>query len=364
MQLPADNPVMLHRSMPAAILSDYLPTKLVPLPLFKRRMEFLKESNIEGSSVPVPDMPSSGGIPLYMKEKFTVRDYSYLVERDSLENSTYHKQQMLGRKNHYDLRTKLPPLKDGFSCKATFRIKEEKLKASSIFNKMTEQNTITIDQPRKSNYPGTNTLDYSQTGKHDDDTLFKFTDRHTVAKHQDEIEFSQVQEGDEPGSMYRSQNPNSGNRYNAESNFSKSHFVDSKMFKGDNGATIAVDMNDSQNLNDEEVSNHFQQKRAHIPEYNSCWFFTYSDFMFCTVTSLGIDLGGFIFYVPFAVAKAILANTMNLREFIRRIKVDRVTEKPVYDMVFFESIKNDRAKNGSEVNEEEIFVDGKAFPLE
>ena len=54
-------------------------------------------------------------------------------------------------------------------------------------------------EKRKSDFRETNTLAYSETVKQSDaNTLFKFTDRHTVQKKcDDDLEVSQIAEADE-----------------------------------------------------------------------------------------------------------------------------------------------------------------------
>lgn len=52
----------LAKSMPEVSLSEYLPKHLVPLPIFKRKIEFLKQISSEKHQTKKPsDMPTFSG---------------------------------------------------------------------------------------------------------------------------------------------------------------------------------------------------------------------------------------------------------------------------------------------------------------
>ena len=264
---------------------------------------------------------------------------------------------MLGRKNLYGLRVKLPPMKDSFLPKLITPEKRE-----SQHSDPTEK--------RKSDFRGTNTLAYSETVKQSDaNTLFKFTERHTVQKRcDDDLEVSQIAEADEQNanSVARSQHHVIGSQrspeYKIHSNVAKSDFMNGKFSARQEENQKEVVEDKSVELDDVQAKELYTKRRANIPEFNNCWFEFFNDEIYCNISSLVIHLDGHGYNCSFGVAKVILASISNMTGFLQHSRFGQ--GKFEFDQAYFESISDLRAKSYTGISVSEFEVQGKHYKLE
>lgn len=98
-------------------VGDFLPSRLVPLPILRERCRYIKDkfrfmsqSNpSENEKFHYPKINSKN--QLHLQPNFTIRNYGYLCEKAFLDDSNYHRKQMLGNKNTRNWELKIPKLK-------------------------------------------------------------------------------------------------------------------------------------------------------------------------------------------------------------------------------------------------------------
>lgn len=267
-------------------------------------------------------------MPLYKNEKLTVRNYDYLREkyarlsRDFLENSAYHKQQMLGRRSHYHLSQKLPPMRSTFVARSlVLRNQSEAspLKQDPQRHRLTHFGAA---QDRR----GTNTLTYSEThqqthgdsngkGNSDQDTVFKVRELKThIIGEEEGLDVSEDADPNLlPGSLVKSQHletksPKLGPDPNSQ--FAKSDLITDSRTK----------MSPEKQPVDppKQPAGPSPLEQLQMPAFRHNWFEHLTQEHYCHLRSLQLKMDNIDYSVPFGLAKLILASYGNMQIFLHK----------------------------------------------
>lgn len=313
--------------------------------------------------------------------------------RDFIENSSFHKQQTLGRKSEYCLRKKLPPMKADFKPRPNFFKKvsstpEEKtvLKKPHMMQPLPK-----VDHKQSIDKIGTNTLTYSETNKpptHDSsgngkntselNTVFKLTEKPSKGKDlvgEDEHNENDISQLDHIGNnqpsdpLTKSQHIEGSPNKSAEpvqENFTKSNFLDSKVTNTlDKHQSDEVHKQDtSEVLGESEVKEGQKSQAEETPEFKHVWFQFHTDGIYCNVSSLSIRKDEIEYGVPFGVAKQILRSDSILKNFLNHctFKPDGQLE---FDLAHLETLKNMDIENEivQEIDQDLFKVNGQKLGL-
>lgn len=361
----------ISKSLPSLVLSQYLPQRLLPTPVYRRKVAFLKEAGEATLFNKVPStIPSLSEDPVCRKERVTINNYPYKCQREFLENSTFHKQRMLGRKNSYGLRYRLPPLKESLQGLVTKRQEERqalamsqssmlhpnaKLNAFERLPKVERKNSRASHQSKGSgkglngkDARGTNTLMYSETYVNENEsgkeTVFKFVDKKKDVQDSDIIQINELQEGSpEHGqSVTKShfvRSAETGNFASGQTNgetsigLSKSEFIEGNA----NGGAITIKPTDlaiisNENAENEENSEtmtpraleaHFKARRSKIPLFNNQWFEYYDqNGYYYSVSSVSLNLDGKTVGLDFGLSQILLKSQQRLTKFLQEAKLE------------------------------------------
>lgn len=291
-----------------------------------------------------------------------MREVGFPQFRDGLENSSYHKQQLLGRKSQYALRMKLPPMKSDFISRKNFF----KKRPSMDIREVTDRKPQGADKLKPTDKRGTNTLTYTysetvvegnskeQKPPSEYNTVFKFTDRHSKGGEEEDLVHDQdelVLDGglksrhSVPTQLTKSQNLAKGRASFEEpkqmDNISKSNFLDSKVSQKDQKHVLIEEPHDlSEHLGEKELKEIFERKQKLIPEYMGVCLQFYTEAIYCTVTSLCLIRDGVEYDIPFAIAKIVLRSKGSLAEFINHCHFNRSSQVLDMDFLNLEELKN------------------------
>ena len=334
-------------------MAPYMPQTLIPLPFFNNKIEFLKEVayNYENGPINPLEMPNVTGVPIYKKEAATIHSYTYMGDRQFVERSTYHKMQMLGKGSSYNIRTKLPSMRHGFESKAAV---DRRSVAQNALNNGLQKKSHNSGTGRQSqDARATHTLSYSETvgvsgvnGRHTDvsnvNTVFGLTTRMN-GNGDNKSDLNGMQESakfggacDSPG---KSQISKSNNGFADEMNKS-------------NGAKS---INKSEFLEKNDLNSTFYQKAQQVPELHANWFQFYTDFVYCSATSLVMKMNKQEFKIPFGIAKLVLASKENMDGFVKATTFNPDGEFLI-DSAQYEAMRGARIDSSTFIRSSSIYL--------
>lgn len=312
---------------------------------------------------------------------------------DFIENSSFHKQQTLGRKSEYCLRKKLPPMKVDFKPRPNFFKKvsvvpEEKtaLKKPHMMQPLPK-----VDHKKSLDKIGTNTLTYSETNKpvtressgngkntSELNTVFKLTEKPSKGKeligdeeHNDNdiSQLDHVDNKQQSDPLTKSQHIGGSPNKSAEpihENFTKSNFLDSKVTNTlDKHQSDEIQAQDtSEVLGEAELKEKTTSKEVEeTPELKHVWFHFHTDGIYCSVSSLAIRKDEVEYGVPFGIAKQVLQSDAILKDFLNhcQFKPDGCLE---FDQAYLETLQSlDGENEGQEIDQDLFKVQGVKLEL-
>ena len=281
-----------------------------------------------------------------------MRNYDYLCEkyapltRDFLENSAYHKQQMLGRRNLYHLAQKLPPMRSTFVARSLVlrsQAEASPLKQDPHKHRLTH---FAAAQDRR----GTNTLTYSEThnptngesngrGNSDQDTVFKIRQPKTQAIGEEEaLDVSEEADpGSLPGSLVKSQHLESKSpklrEQDPNSQFAKSDLI------SDSRTKLSPERVPEERFGEPGKKplalSPLEQLQSAVFQHN--WFEHLTQEHYCHLRSLQLKMDNVDYNVPFGLARLILASYGNMQIFLHKT-VFRPSGEFEFDNDFIETM--------------------------
>lgn len=361
-----------------------------------------------------------------------------MTYREFLENSTFHKQQTLGRNSQYSLKMRLPPLKKdfvpkpreaNFFKKTTPTLDDHKVKVKEykplpqvdripVENIKPKQNTSQksqnyevhsgpqvvykvpvetknqvkpeVEKQKSTELKGTNTLTYSETVKPDtngdsgnckpsevDDTVFKFTDKHShrhehgiaeVIHDGDDDEISHVVTESKKEyyqeALTKSQNFEWPPEKQTFENVTKSNFLDSKVSaKIDSNQKDEKDQDESEIIDEKDLSDLYAKRSKLVPEFRCVWFQFHTDAIYCNISSLAVIKEGIVYGIPFGIAKIVLKTRSTLKQFLNSCQfVSGGSIKYSYAMI--EDLKSSKSEHDHEFDIDTIDIRGHALHIE
>lgn len=100
-----------------------------------------------------------------------------------------------------------------------------------------------------------------------------------------------------------------------------------------------------------------------LPSYQASWFHFYTNHVYCSITSLRLEIDGCLFKIPFAIAKLILTSHHHFENFI---KTSKFVANGIFeiDFNFIELIKGERIESNTYFTEDsELEIDQKRVGL-
>jgi hypothetical protein len=266
-----------------------------------------------------------------------------------LENSAYHKQQMLGRRNQYHLGHKLPPMRSTFVARSlAIRNQSEMSPLKHDFQKNRIAHFGTAQDRR-----GTNTLTYSEThhptngesngkGHSDQDTIFKVRQpKSKVIGEEEALDVSEEADPNTlPGSLMRSQNLENKSpklrENDPNSQFAKSDLISESRTKVSPeklpGERISLAGEPPKQPQPPSALEQLQ-----MPAFKNNWFEHLTQEHYCHLRSLQLKIDNVDYNIPFGLARLILASYGNIQVFLHKT-VFRPTGEFEFDNDFIETM--------------------------
>lgn len=109
--------------------------------------------------------------------------------------------------------------------------------------------------------------------------------------------------------------------------------------------------NSSQLLEQVQFQKEALVRSQKLPYYQASWFHFFTNHVYCSVTSLRLEIDGGVFKIPFAIAKLILTSRHHFENFIKSSKFlgDGIFE---IDFNFIELIKGERIESNTYFTED------------
>lgn len=375
-------------------LALYMPQSLVPLPLFNRKMTFLKEvknsetlSNLPGRETqPMLDKPNLNNVPVFKRESATVSSYTFLCCREFTERSTFHANQILGRHSSSHLKVlKMPRMKSGFVSKASLDRQRQATRPdpsaqagtssgfdSSSRGKRTLKFKESSRPSKDTDKQMLNTLSYSETmgpsafGRKTDlsdiNTVFDLKTQMTDDRipKEGEINLNPSAEFQALATKSAEIEPSSsptrktGGAAVEEALQATAEFINNEKDEPNIQSSEIVDPND--------FEQNFRLKLQQVPDMKCNWFQFFNKFVYCSVSSLILSFDGEDYKVPFGVAKEILTSKENMDRFMKTTEFKSGGEYKI-DATAFAEIRGSRVSSSIWFKNEQAYLNKKELRL-